>query len=411
MKSMKKLVLMGLVLLASVMVLVGCDTNAGDGSSYKDVTTQQSPTDDGSDDNNPSTIKPEVLEYTVTFNSNGGSEVATQTVKNGETVSNPENPTKTDFLFDGWFSDSELKNLFDFSTPITENITLYAKWQKTFVGEIIEAKNETFATVLAEVMQKPKITLSLTEDISVSETIEITDGDFILDLNGHKIEGSKYPILKIAEGSALVIQDSGENGCITGSAFGASGVSNNGSLIMNSGSISIKRNGEYAYGVYNNGNFTMTGGSITVTGATSNEVIDLTGVNNGGTLWISGGTIAVTGSGGNNTHESCCWGISHWGTLYLSGNPSITGTSNISSSTKSDSSFGLRTPITLVGKLSNNYTIYLSGLKVGDAVVIGGEGYILTEDDKAKFILSDTNMELVLDKDKNALVLQAKSST
>ena len=373
--------LVGLVLLASVMVLVGCDTNAGD--------------------NSTPTVKPEVLEYTVTFNSNGGSEVATQTVKNGKTVSNPENPTKTGFLFDGWYSDSELKNLFDFATPITGNIALYAKWQKTFVGEIIEAKNETFATVLAEVMQKPKSTLSLTEDISVSETIEITDGDFILDLNGHKLEGSKYPILKIAEGSALVIQDSGENGW-------ASGVSNNGSLIMNSGSILITSNGEYAYGVDNTGNFTMTGGSITVTGSTNNVVIDLVGVNNGGTLWISGGTIDATGTGDAATLDSSCYGISHWGTLYLSGNPSITGFSNKSSS---KISFRLLTPITLIGELTNNYTVKLSELQVGDAVVIGGEGYPLSETDKNRFELVETNgMELVLDMEQNALVLKETST-
>ena len=41
MKSMKKLVLVGLVLLASVMVLVGCDTNAGDNPSKDSVPTQQ----------------------------------------------------------------------------------------------------------------------------------------------------------------------------------------------------------------------------------------------------------------------------------------------------------------------------------------------------------------------------------
>ena len=46
MKSMKKLVLVGLVLLAGVMVLVGCDTNAGDSSSNNDTTTQQ-PSGDG----------------------------------------------------------------------------------------------------------------------------------------------------------------------------------------------------------------------------------------------------------------------------------------------------------------------------------------------------------------------------
>ena len=409
MKSMKKLVLVGLVLLASVMVLAGCDTNAGDGSSYKDVTTQQSPTDDGSDDNNPSTIKPEVLEYTVTFNSNGGSEVATQTVKNGETVSNPENPTKTGFLFDGWYSDSELKNLFDFATPITGNIALYAKWQEKVT---IEVTNETFATVLAEVMQKSNSILILEEDISVVQTIQITSGDFTLDLNGHKIEGAMYPVLEIAEAVSLVIQDSGENGCITptrpasGNNGFPLGVRNKGSLTLTSGSIEV--NGEYATGVVNNGDFTMTGGNVIVTVSTSDSFIELTGVSNGGTMRISGGTISVTGNDSATTAQR--FGIRNNNLLYLSGNPIIKGSSRYGVySQPTEVSFYLSSPITLVGKLSNKYGME-SFLEAGDAVVIGGEGYILTEDDKAKFELSNKDMELVLDKEKNALVLK-KTST
>ena len=408
MKSMKKLVLVGLVLLTSVVVLVGCDTNAGDGSSYKDVTTQQSPTDDGSDDNNPSTIKPEVLEYTVTFNSNGGSEVATQTVKNGKTVSNPENPTKTGFLFDGWYSDSELKNLFDFATPITGNIALYAKWQEKVT---IEVTNKTFATGLAEVMQKPKSTLSLTEDISVSETIEITDGDFILDLNGHKIEGTKYPVLEIAEAVSLVIQDSGENGCITPTSTASGdigyplGVCNNGSLTLTSGSIEVNRNS--ASGVVNNGDFTMTGGNVIVTGS-SDSFIELYGVSNRGTMRIRGGTISVTYNGSATTVQ--CFGIDNGNLLYLSGNPIIKEIAKYGvSSQPAEVSFYLSSPITLVGKLSNKYGME-SYLEAGDAVVIGGEGYILTEDDKAKFELSNKNKELVLDKEQNALVLKETST-
>ena len=182
---------------------------------------------------------------------------------------------------------------------------------------------------------------------------------------------------------------------------------NNGSLTLTSGSIDV--NGEYASGVVNNGDFTMTGGNVIVTGS-SDSFIQLDGVSNGGTMRIRGGTISVTYNGSATTVQ--CYGIWNNNLLYLSGNPIIKGIpKNGVSSQPAEGSFGLDSPITLVGKLSNNYTIYLSGLKAGDAVVIGGEGYILTEDDKAKFILSDTNMELVLDKDKNALVLQAKSST
>jgi len=65
---------------------------------------------------------------TVTFDSNGGSYIATQTVNSGGAVTRPTDPTKSGYTFDGWYGDSELKTMYIFSAPVTGNITLYAKW-------------------------------------------------------------------------------------------------------------------------------------------------------------------------------------------------------------------------------------------------------------------------------------------
>jgi uncharacterized repeat protein (TIGR02543 family) len=66
--------------------------------------------------------------FTVTFNSNGGSGVATQTVHAGGTATRPANSTLSGFTFENWYSDTELTTVYDFSAPVTGNITLYAKW-------------------------------------------------------------------------------------------------------------------------------------------------------------------------------------------------------------------------------------------------------------------------------------------
>lgn len=66
--------------------------------------------------------------YTVTFNANGGSEVEAQQVEDGKTATQPTDPTKEHYTFQGWFSDEELTTAFAFDTPITANVTLYAKW-------------------------------------------------------------------------------------------------------------------------------------------------------------------------------------------------------------------------------------------------------------------------------------------
>ena len=69
-----------------------------------------------------------VNSYTVSFNSNGGSAVTSQTVAYNGTATAPTAPTQTGSTFAGWYADSGLAALFVFSTPISVNRTLYAKW-------------------------------------------------------------------------------------------------------------------------------------------------------------------------------------------------------------------------------------------------------------------------------------------
>ena len=67
--------------------------------------------------------------YTITFNSNDGTPVAPQNVNAGEKLAEPTPaPTKVGFTFDGWYEDSTFSKKFDFNTPITDSMTLYAKW-------------------------------------------------------------------------------------------------------------------------------------------------------------------------------------------------------------------------------------------------------------------------------------------
>lgn len=72
----------------------------------------------------------ESTKYTVNFNSNGGSAVTSQTVEYGKTATEPAKPTWAGGSFVGWYTDSALTQPYDFSTPVTSNITLHAKWNK-----------------------------------------------------------------------------------------------------------------------------------------------------------------------------------------------------------------------------------------------------------------------------------------
>ena len=68
-------------------------------------------------------------QYTVSFDSDGGSKVATQTVSYGKKAVFPDIPTKEKCVFKMWCTKmGDHYNEFDFSTPITEDLTLYALW-------------------------------------------------------------------------------------------------------------------------------------------------------------------------------------------------------------------------------------------------------------------------------------------
>ena len=66
--------------------------------------------------------------YTVTFNSNGGSAVKAQTVKNGAKASKPADPAKEGYEFAGWYSDAALTKAYNFNSTVRSSLTLYAKW-------------------------------------------------------------------------------------------------------------------------------------------------------------------------------------------------------------------------------------------------------------------------------------------
>ena len=70
-----------------------------------------------------------VPSWTVTFDANGhGTAPTAQTVTDGGTAVKPADPTETGWTFGGWYTDAACTTAFDFSTPVTGNLKLFAKW-------------------------------------------------------------------------------------------------------------------------------------------------------------------------------------------------------------------------------------------------------------------------------------------
>ena len=68
--------------------------------------------------------------FTVTFDSNGGTLVASKTAEGGdEPVAEPAPPTKTGYIFGGWYTDNNtFSEYYSFAEDVVKNFTLYAKW-------------------------------------------------------------------------------------------------------------------------------------------------------------------------------------------------------------------------------------------------------------------------------------------
>lgn len=69
--------------------------------------------------------------FTVTFNTNGGSEIKVQSVMYGQSVDIEDEPVKEGYTFTGWYTDKGCTKAFDINKDtINGNTTLYSGWKK-----------------------------------------------------------------------------------------------------------------------------------------------------------------------------------------------------------------------------------------------------------------------------------------
>ena len=85
--------------------------------------------------------------YAVRFETNGGSEIPDQALREGQTVTKPDDPAREGLCFAGWYSDNELTTRYRFDQKVSDNLVLYAKWVR---------KDLSFTDFLIEQMPKDK---------------------------------------------------------------------------------------------------------------------------------------------------------------------------------------------------------------------------------------------------------------
>ncbi len=106
----------------------------------------------------------------VEFDSKGGSSISNQVVKRGQTLDEPEVPTREGFAFAGWYTTDRYKLPFDFSKPITKSQTVYARWVDE--TDIADSDGDGLADLIEEYYGTDKFLVD-TDGDSLSDYLEI----------------------------------------------------------------------------------------------------------------------------------------------------------------------------------------------------------------------------------------------
>ena len=143
-------------------------------------------------------------QYTVTFDSNGGSEVASIAVTEGEKISEPADPTREWYLFGEWQLNGKS---YDFTAEVTSNMKLVAVWKEDFVSV-------TSSDDLERAIEDGSPRIMLSSDIKITKGIYI-DGnkDISLNMNGKRIsldaDEKAYGILTVKGNGKLKLFGNG----------------------------------------------------------------------------------------------------------------------------------------------------------------------------------------------------------
>lgn len=152
-------------------------------------------------------------QYTIKFNTNGGSKLDDIVLNEGERLIQPENPTmaggntaeglylgivdpEISATFDGWFTDEQLTTAYNFNMPVTSDLTLYARWDGTGPDPIdvsaVAGSNiveKAFAYLKNQTLQAlTAYTLVVASDITANKLTDFANANVTLTIVGKEKE-------------------------------------------------------------------------------------------------------------------------------------------------------------------------------------------------------------------------------
>ncbi len=129
--------------------------------------------------------------YSITFNTNGGTAIPTQTIKETVNTVKPSNPTKAGYTFAGWYTSDAYTTEYSFGNKLSANVTVYAKWLEAWNGTSVSYTWYGDGTASKFVISNASelagfrnivngVAPSISQDSFVGKTIELSEN---IDLN------------------------------------------------------------------------------------------------------------------------------------------------------------------------------------------------------------------------------------
>ena len=236
---------------------------------------------------------------TVTYKANGGI-YATQIVPSGSAAIKPVDLAKPGYSFDGWYTSDGAQ--WNFTTAVTENITLTARW--TLKAQEVSSEQE-LTDALAD---SANGVVRLTADITITAGLKITR-DVTVDLNGHVLRydeaANPDSIFRVGAGK-LTLTDSRPAATHEDAKLPAGG------LITGGKGYRYDNGAGQSYNYYGGGVYVETGASFVLAGGTIYACGVQSGANQafGGGIYADGGSATMTGGAIRNCVVSTDYGAS-----------------------------------------------------------------------------------------------------
>ena len=252
---------------------------------------------------------------TVTYK-DGDSEYAKQVLPSGILATRPDDPAKPGYTFDGWYTSDGAQ--WDFTTAVTENITLTARW--TLKAQEVSSE-QGLTDALAD---SANGVVRLTADITITAGLKITR-DVTVDLNGHVLRydetANPDSIFRVTSDCTLTLTDSRPAAEHTDTTLPAGG------LITGGKGFKYDNGAGQSYTYYGGGVYVETGASFVLAGGTIYACGVQSGAQSayGGGIYAEGGSVTMTGGTIRNCAVSADYGASGGAICAKAGSATMSG--------------------------------------------------------------------------------------